>query len=155
MPEPEPQTAQLVVDAQVLPEQAAEDHHCQCTEESVHAGFLATRLLATHPGRQEKAAAYPGRSDPEDRELEVPGAHQRVGQEPSEVEAVEASRLHAVVGKRASQERLRQEEERHHGKEPPGGPLARRQFESRGSGVRGVGGIALHPSSPDSQTCRP
>ena len=104
MPEPEPELPQFVVNAKGLACQAAGDDHHQRPEECVDAGPLVFRFLATDPRRQEKAAAHPGRRDPEDGELEVPGARQGVGQPAGDVEPVKGSRLHSIVGEHASQE---------------------------------------------------
>src|SRR5271166_3964730 len=70
--EPEPQLPQLVVDAEELAYQAADDDHHERPKECVDASLLVSGLFATDPRRQEKAAAHPGRGDPEDGELEVP-----------------------------------------------------------------------------------
>jgi len=53
---------------------------------------------------QEKAAAHPGCRNPEDGELEVPGARQVIGQPAGDVEPVKGSCLHPIVGEHASQE---------------------------------------------------
>src|ERR1022692_1314398 len=65
---------------------------------------LPTTDIPSAPRRQEKAAAHPGRRDPEDGELEVPGTCQGVGQPAGDVEPVKGSRLHSIVGEHASQE---------------------------------------------------
>src|SRR5450755_4648411 len=101
--EPEPELPQLVVDAEGLAYQAADDDQHQRPEEYVDAGPLVSGLFATDPRRQEKAAAHPGRRDPEDGELEVPGASQVVGQPAGDVEPVKGSCLHTIVGEHASQ----------------------------------------------------
>src|ERR1039457_2400700 len=80
VPEPEPELPQFVVNAEGLACQAADDDHHQRPEECVDAGPLVSGLLATDPRRQEKAAAHPGRRDPEDGGLEVPGTCQGLGQ---------------------------------------------------------------------------
>ena len=72
---------------------------------------LVSELFATDPRRQEKVASHPGSRDPENGGLQVPGARQLVGQPAGDVEPVKRSRLHPVVGKHTSQERLRQEQE--------------------------------------------
>src|ERR1035437_3801126 len=96
--EPEPELSQLVVDAEGLAYQAADDHHHQRPEEGVNAGPLVSGLFAADPRRQEKAAAHPSRCDPEDGELEVPGARQVVGQPAGDVEPVKGSCLHPIMG---------------------------------------------------------
>src|ERR1039458_5085834 len=102
--EPEPEVSQLVVDAEGLAYQAADDDHHQRPEECVDAGPLVSGLFAADPRRQEKAATHPSRRDPEDGELEVPGTCQGVGQPAGDVEPVKGSRLHSIVGEHASQE---------------------------------------------------
>src|ERR1035441_19355 len=101
--EPEPELPQLVVDAEELANQAADDDHHQRPEEGVDACPLMLGLFATAPRSQEKTAAYPGRSDPEDGELEVPGARHTVGQPAGDVKPVKGSRLHPIVSEHASQ----------------------------------------------------
>ena len=98
---------QLVVDAEGLACQTADNDHHQRPEQCVDASPLVSGLLATDPRRQEKAATHPCRRDPEDGELEVPGARQVVGQPAGDVEPVKGSWLRPIVGEHASQERLR------------------------------------------------
>ena len=76
---------------------------------------LPARLGAADERREEEAARHPGGGDPEDGELEVPGAQQVVGEAAREVEAVEGARLDAVVGEGAAGEGLEQEQQRDDG----------------------------------------
>ncbi len=125
--QPEPQAAQVAVDARELPEEAAEDHDGQGAEEQEHAGLLALGLDPAHERRQEETPAHPGRGDPEDRQLEVPGPREVVRQDACEVEAVEAPGFDAVVRQGAAQGRLAQEQQRHHREEEAHGLLAGRE----------------------------
>ncbi len=101
--EPEPELPQLVVDAEGFAGQAAGDYHHQRPEECVDASPLMFGFFAADPGRQEKATANPGRCNPENCELKVPGARQSVGQPTGDVESVKGSRLHPIVSEQASQ----------------------------------------------------
>ncbi len=143
MTEPEPELPQLVVDAEGLASHAAGDDHHQRPEQRIDTGLLVSGLRAADPRRQEKAAAHPGRRDPEDGELQVPGARQVVGQPTGDVEPVKGSRLHPIVGEHASQERLRQEQESHDCEVPSRGPLAGRELRSKRSRVHNMGAAAL------------
>jgi hypothetical protein len=100
---------------------------------------LAARLLPPHERRQEQPARHPRRRDPEDRELQVPGAEQAVGQQGCDVEAVEGPRLDAVVGERAAGQGLEQEESRDDSEELAGGALAGRQSPAAERAVVEVG----------------
>ena len=51
--QPEPQGAQLSIDAEVFPEQAAEDHDGQSGQQDQYARLLALRFRAPYQGRQE------------------------------------------------------------------------------------------------------
>ena len=125
--EPEPEAAELVVDPRHFPEEAAEDHHGQGAQEDKHAGPLALGLSPPHQRGKEEAAGHPGRGDPEDGQLQMPGARQIVGQVPGQVEAVEAAGLHPVMGQHAAQGRLPQEEQGDHCKVQGQGLLAGRE----------------------------
>ena len=131
MAEPEPESAQAVVDAQPLAAEAPEDDDGKSGEEREHARSLPAGLGSADDRGQEEAARHPGGGDPEDGELQVKGSQQVVGEEPREVEAVEGARLDAVVGEGAPGEGLEQEEERDDAEVEARRLLARRQGPAR------------------------
>ena len=73
---------------------------------------------------------------PEDRELDVPGAHEVVGQPAGEVEPEEAAEIGAVVLTGGADERLDQEQHRHHEEEPGAGSLCRGKGDISGRAER-------------------
>ena len=110
--EPEPGLAQRAVDAQVLPEEAAEDDDRQGRQQHDDARSLPARFCAADERRQQEPAGDPRRGDPEDRQLQVPRARQVVREHARQVDAVEPAGLDPVVREHAAEERLRQEEDR-------------------------------------------
>ena len=96
-------------------------------------------MLGLAPGdhrREEDAGRDERRRDPEQRELDVPGAHQVVGEDAREVEAEEAADVGPVVLARRPDERLDQEQRRHHEEEPGAGALRRREGDIAGRAER-------------------
>ena len=110
------------------------------------------RLGAADERREEEAARHPGGGDPEDRELQVPGAQQVVGEPAREVEAVEGARLDAVVGERAAGERLEQEQQRDDREVEADRPLARRERPARERAVVRVSARRARRASRGSRT---
>src|SRR5262249_44858401 len=100
MAEPEPEAAERVVDAEVLAEQAAENHDRERAEEHQGAQALTAWLVAADQRREEQATRDPGGGDPEDRQLQVPRAQEVVREPSRQVETVEPARLDAVVRQR-------------------------------------------------------
>ena len=76
----------------------------------------------------------------------MPGAGDVVGQDPGQVEAVEAVRLDPVVGDGAAQGRLHQEQQDHHREIEPQRPLARGE-DPAGETPAGVGSFGV-PAAP-------
>ena len=97
--EVEPQRAarQHLLDAQPLARHRAEHHDEQRAEQHVHAEPLVPRLDAADRRTDVEAGRQPGGGNPEDAELQVPGARDGVGQDPVERDAVEPDALDAVV----------------------------------------------------------
>ena len=62
---------------------------------------------------EEQRRGHVGGRDPEDRRLQMPGAHQVAREDPLQLEAVEAAGIGAVVRHRAADQRLHQEQQRH------------------------------------------
>ena len=136
--EPEPEAAQQVVDACPFSEEAAEDHEGQGPQEHQHPEPLALGFRTAHQGRQEEPPGHPGGGDPEDGQLQVPGARQVVGQDGGQIEAIEGARFHTVVGQRAAQGRLDQEEDGDHGEVEAERLLARREHPFLEAARRGL-----------------
>src|SRR4029453_9609225 len=148
VPEPEPEASESIVDPEPLADEAAGHDHGERAEEDEHAAALSWRLRAADERCEEEAARDPCGGDPEDGELEMPGPEEVVRKPAGEIEAVECSRLHAVVRKRPAGEGLEEEEHRHHREEEPGGPLTRRELPRDEPVVVRVSG-ALLPSPPE------
>jgi hypothetical protein len=79
--EPEPRLAEGAVDAQVLPEQAAEHDDRQREQQHDDASTLPARFRAADERRRQQSARDPGGGHPEDRQLQVPRAGERIGQQ--------------------------------------------------------------------------
>src|ERR1019366_9253427 len=111
MAQPKPQRSELVVDAQSLARQAAKHDHGQGDQKDEYAKPLSLRFCAANQRCQEQSAGNPRSRDPKDGQLQVPGAGQVVRQKPGEVEAVEGTRLYAIMGKRAAHRRLQEKQD--------------------------------------------
>ena len=146
MAEPEPEVAQLVVDARHFAEEAAEDHESQGREQDDDAGALPLRFRATHERREKESPCHPGSGDPENGGLEMPGAREVVGKDAGQVETVKRPRLHAVMGDDATKKRLGQEENGHHQEVETKNLLARRQFPILKVAFMGMGLLLRTPS---------
>ena len=88
---------QHLLHAQPLARHRADHDEQERAEEHVDAGPLPLRLLAADRRRDVEARREPRGRDPEDAELHVPGARDRVRQDRRERDAVEAVALDAVV----------------------------------------------------------
>ena len=100
MAEPEPEIAQRLIHAEQFAEQTAQRHDDQRGKENVDAFDLALGFAAQHRSEEEAASHVSGR-DPEDRQLQMPGAQDVARQQARQVEAVEGARLDAVMRDRA------------------------------------------------------
>jgi hypothetical protein len=92
--------------------------------------------------------------DPEDRQLDVPGAHQVVREDLREVEAEEPADLGAVVLRCRPDQRLQQEQRRHHEEEPRARPLAGRERDvarAREGQRRLLAPVPAQPAPPASE----
>src|SRR6516225_9324771 len=65
---------------------------------------------AEHAGDKQGTPDISG-SDPQDRELQMPGAQQVAGQEPGQIDAVEAPRIGSVMRDTAADQRLAEEQQ--------------------------------------------
>ena len=126
--EPEPVRRRVVehaVDPEVRPDQRAEHDDGEGSQQRVGERALALGLAPGDHRREEDARRDERGRDPEDRELDVPGAHQVVREDRGEVEAEEAAELRPVVLRGGPDERLDQEQRRHHEEEPRARALRR------------------------------
>ena len=141
------------VDAEVGADQRAEDHDGERAEQREGELALMLGLAAGDHRRQEDAGGDERRRDPEQRELDVPGAHQVVREDLREVEAEEARRSRrGSAGEAAPTNVWMQEQRRHHEEEPRGGALRGRErdvagrAEATASPARGRASRAAVPS---------
>jgi hypothetical protein len=113
--------------AECLARKTADDHDDQSGQQQVGQVPLAARLPAGDEGRQEDAPREEGGRDDEERQLQVPGAAQVVGQHLRQVEAEEAAVVGVVMGRSPAEQGLHQEEGGHREEVPRRGALSRRQ----------------------------
>ena len=95
--EPEPRLAQQLGDAGPFAEQAADRDEDDGAEQKMDGGALPGRLVAAQHAGDEQRAADIGRRDPEDGELQMPGAEQIARQERGQIDAEEVAGLGAVM----------------------------------------------------------
>ena len=131
--------------AEVFARHAPDDDHHQRSEQGEREGRLAPRLAAGDQRGEEDAGRQVGRGDEEERQLDVPGPGQVVGEDPRQVEAEEAGRLHPVVHREDADDVLEHEEGRDD-EEVPGRGLC--------AGVRGAS-AGLAERSRASASCQP
>ncbi|MNS56322.1 hypothetical protein D3C72_891780 [compost metagenome] len=126
----------LLGDGEPLAGHRARHDDQQTHEEEVHAQALELGLVAGHRRGDVEARRQPGRRDPEDAQLRVPGARHRVGQHLVDRDAVEGAAFDAVVGRHDAHEHLRHYQGAHHPEVLERGP-------HRGRGARVDGRVAL------------
>ena len=109
--EPEPRLAQPLQDAGPFAEQAADRDDDDGGEQQMDGAALPGRLAAAqHAGDEQRTADIGGR-DPQDGELQMPGAQQVARQERGQIDAVEVAGLGAVMRDAAADERLAEEQQ--------------------------------------------
>ena len=113
------------LDARVLAGQTAEDHDCDSDQQGDSQGGLAPWLAAGDKWGDEDSSRQEGRGDPENRELDVPGARQVVGHPTRYVEAEEIGWLGAIMRRQAPGQGLNQEQDRGDHQEPDHRALCR------------------------------
>ncbi|MCY1346819.1 hypothetical protein D9M69_329150 [compost metagenome] len=124
-------------DRQVVAGVRADHHHDQRPEQDVDAELLVFRVLAAvDQRRQEQAGGEEAGGDPEQRALQVPGAHEGVGEPLRQVEAVELLAFHRVVRGEAAEHDL-EAEQRHHQEQVLAQRLLRRRQGDQGQRVAG------------------
>ena len=112
--EPEPHVAETLLDAQPFAGERSADHENQRTEECVHTKPLVLRLVTADSRSNVKSGGQPRRSDPENGDLEMPGARDGVGQILSERKSKEGLALDTVVGGQDAHQNLDAPEDHHH-----------------------------------------
>ena len=122
--------------AQRLAGERADDHDHQRDEQDAGELALMRRLRPSdHRGEKDPDRQIRGR-DEEQRELQVPGPGQVIGEPGRDVDPEEGRRLGVVVGVRAAAQPLEQEQPGHHQEEPDGGPLSGREAHLVGRAKR-------------------
>ena len=126
-------------------------------EQGPYQDVLPPRLAPGDERRQEQAGREQPDGGPEQGELDVPGAGQREGQEPAQVEAEEGQHVGPVVLGQGAQERLH-EEQGGDGEDVPGHhPLRLGQSdllglsEGQGRGLLRVPADLLAPAAVDGE----
>ena len=114
-----------------LARQAADDDDHQRAEQQVGQQPLAARLAAGDQRREEDAGGQVGGGHEEDRQLQVPGRRQVVGQQLRQVDAEEAAGLDVVMDGRPAEQGLHQEEGGDDEEVPGRRALGRRQRHLR------------------------
>ena len=95
--EPEPQVAQLLLDTKPLTRERTYDHGHQRDEQNIHAKALPPGLVSAHRGSDVQPGRQPRGRDPENADLQVPGARHGIRQPPGERNSIEAIPFDAVV----------------------------------------------------------
>ena len=70
-------------------------------------------LVAAQGAAEEQRRSYIGGRDPEDRHLQMPGAHQIARKNALQIEAIKAARIGTIMSNCAAHQRLRQQQQRH------------------------------------------
>ena len=127
MAKPEPQVGpplrQQLPHARPFPQHAAHHHRDQRAKQHVHTSFLARRVAPAQGGRQKQRARHISRGNPEQGQLQMPGAQQIAGQPQRQVDAVKVARVGPVMRYSAAHEGLSQKKQSHDDKIFQGGPL--------------------------------
>ena len=124
--EPEPQVAKLLLDAEPFAGQRTAHHKHQRAEQHIDAQALVLRFMPADCRADVQAGRQPRGGDPEDGDLQVPGARDGVGQVFVEREAVEALAFHAVVRGDGAHQDLHAPEDHDHEEVLDGRTLRRR-----------------------------
>ncbi len=87
--QPEPEITQLVVYPKPFSNQAAAHNGHQRGEKDIDPNVLPGSIFAAEEGREEKRSRHVRGRNPEDRQLQMPGAHQVARQDRGQVNAIE------------------------------------------------------------------
>src|SRR5437867_1016145 len=91
--------AELVMDAQVLPDHGAHDYNQKRDEKQIHAKSLTFGISATDKRADEQARGEPRGGDPKQGELKVPRPRQAVRKPTRERNSIESVALDTVMGR--------------------------------------------------------
>src|ERR1019366_7370448 len=94
---PEPEVAEFVLNAQPFPCQRTYHDKDERAEKNVDAQALALGLRLADRGRDVEAGSEPRRGDPEQTDLQMPGARDAVRQPTVQRDPIEACTFHSVV----------------------------------------------------------
>ena len=120
-----------------LAEEASDRRRRAAHEQDVDpVGLSASALCPPASGARRSPPADIGGGDPEDRQLQMPGAQDVAREDRGDVDAVKAPRVGPVVGGGPAHQCLREEEERDDHEVLDRGPLARR-WSRRGAAADG------------------
>ncbi len=136
------------MDAEIGADQRPEHDDGERAEQRVRQRPLMPRLTARDHRRQEDAGGDERRRDPEQRKLDVPGAHEVVREPLREIDPEEVVDLRAVVLRRRADQRLQQEQRGHHEEEPRARALRRRERDVAGRPERQRRLLAPVPAEP-------
>ena len=134
------------VDVEQLADHAAEHDHRKRSQQSVGEPRLPARLPPRDDRREEEPGGQEGRRGPEDRQLDVPGAHQVVRQPTGQVEPEEAGQVGAIVLTGGTDHRLDHEQQADDQEEVGAGPLRRRHRDVGRRPERDGVGLPTPPS---------
>ena len=112
--EPEPHIAKTLLDAKPFAGERSADHENQCTEECVDTEPLVLRFVSADGRANIESGGQPRRRDPEDGDLQMPGAGDGVGQILGERESKEGLSLDTVVSGQDAHQNLHAPEDHHH-----------------------------------------
>ena len=105
---------QLLHDRQVLSGEGSNHDQQQADEQEIHAESLEPGLVARERRPDVKARCQPCRRNPQDGELGMPGACERVGQDAGKLEPVGRLALDLVVRGDGAEQDLAQEQGKHY-----------------------------------------
>ena len=151
--QPEPQVAELLLDAHPFAGKRSDDNGDHRDEQYIHAKPLSFRFSAADCRNDVQAGRQPGGGDPENSDLQMPGARDRIGQPFRKRDSVEAAAFDTVVGDDRAQRDLDHPQRRHHEEVFDRGFLRRRgtQTEQRIASRHDTGGgfVILRSEVPD------
>src|SRR5215813_9134107 len=109
--EPEPGTAQPLKEPRPLAKQTSDNDHEESGEQQVNRAALPGGFAAAKHAGDKQGTAHVSGGDPQDCELQMPGAQQVAGQEPGQIDAVEAPRIGSVMRDATADQRLAEEQQ--------------------------------------------
>ena len=101
-------------DREPLTHERADHSHQQCCPEHVDPPGLPARLKSRDHRRQIKSCSQPGRRDPENGQLHMPGTRERIRRDLGQREPVQVMAFHGIVGRNGPQRDLKADKQRDH-----------------------------------------